>query len=419
MPELMPAEFTGERVIPGLVDGDLMNEHLARYRFAARFAQGARVLDAGCGSGYGSAFLAETAAGVSGIDISADAVGYAREHFTGVRFLRASCEALPFADAAFDLVTAFEVIEHLERWPQLLRESARVLNGRGVLVVSTPNKAYYSESRAEAGPNPFHCHEFELAEFEEALRQVFPHVRLWTQNHVGAIAFAPVNPSGTVLDAAGDPSPETAHFFVAACSHSPVGASGIYAWIPRTANLLREREKHITRLQGELAKKDGWLNALVADHAALQRSHDQTLAELKQRNEWAKELNQEVAERREAITKLQKEAEVSLEWARSLEARIEQGDTEIERLSQASAELEADLSARTEWAWRLEEQLAERTLHVQVQTDRIAEYEAHVAALSETLRKLGEERRMIAESRWIRLGRKLGVGPVLAATGEE
>jgi len=78
-----------------------------------------------------------------------------------------------------------------------------------------------------------------------------------------------------------------------------------------------------------------------------------------------------------------------------------------------------DLSARTEWAWRLEEQLAERTLHVQVQTDRIAEYEAHVAALSETLRKLGEERRMIAESRWIRLGRKLGVGTVLAATGEE
>ncbi|MEI9974184.1 MAG: hypothetical protein WDO73_20315 [Ignavibacteriota bacterium] len=49
------AEFTGERVIPGEVDVDLLNEHLARYTFAARLARGKRVLDAGCGAGYGSA----------------------------------------------------------------------------------------------------------------------------------------------------------------------------------------------------------------------------------------------------------------------------------------------------------------------------------------------------------------------------
>ena len=55
------AEFTGERVIPGQVDVDLLNEHLARYAFAARLARGKRVLDAGCGAGYGSAELARTA----------------------------------------------------------------------------------------------------------------------------------------------------------------------------------------------------------------------------------------------------------------------------------------------------------------------------------------------------------------------
>ena len=53
------AEFTGERVIPGQVDIDLLNEHLARYTFAARLARGKRVLDAGCGAGYGSAELAQ------------------------------------------------------------------------------------------------------------------------------------------------------------------------------------------------------------------------------------------------------------------------------------------------------------------------------------------------------------------------
>jgi hypothetical protein len=49
------SEFTGERVIPALVDDNLLNEHVARYRFAARFGQDAAVLDAGCGSCYGPA----------------------------------------------------------------------------------------------------------------------------------------------------------------------------------------------------------------------------------------------------------------------------------------------------------------------------------------------------------------------------
>src|SRR6185312_17091635 len=74
------AEFTGERVIPGLVDVDLLNEHLARYLFAkhfiARMPQPASVLDAGCGSGYGSAELSKTGALVTGADVSGEAVAY-------------------------------------------------------------------------------------------------------------------------------------------------------------------------------------------------------------------------------------------------------------------------------------------------------------------------------------------------------
>ena len=54
-------EFTGERVIPGQVNDDLWSEHVARYAFARRYAEGKRVLDAGCGAGYGSAELAQSA----------------------------------------------------------------------------------------------------------------------------------------------------------------------------------------------------------------------------------------------------------------------------------------------------------------------------------------------------------------------
>src|SRR5215467_642077 len=102
------AEFTGERVIPGQVDPDLMNEHLARYAFAARLARGKRVLDAGCGAGYGSGELAKTALSVLGVDQSADAVIFARENYRlpNLHFLPASVTALPHPNASFDLVVA-------------------------------------------------------------------------------------------------------------------------------------------------------------------------------------------------------------------------------------------------------------------------------------------------------------------------
>ena len=135
------AEFTGERLIPGEVDIDLLNEHMARYHFAVRLARGKRVLDAGCGAGYGSAELADVAESVTGIDIAPEAIAFARAHYErpNLSFEEASCTGLPFGDASFDLVVAFEVIEHLEDWKGFLHEVRRVLAPSGQLIVSTPN----------------------------------------------------------------------------------------------------------------------------------------------------------------------------------------------------------------------------------------------------------------------------------------
>ena len=105
-------EFTGERVIPGKVSDDLWAEHVARYAFAQRLAPGRRVLDLGCGTGYGTVGLAKHSRElVAGVDCSVEAIEYAVTNFPGPHFLRASATMLPFCESSFDLICAFEVIE--------------------------------------------------------------------------------------------------------------------------------------------------------------------------------------------------------------------------------------------------------------------------------------------------------------------
>src|ERR1019366_1291014 len=296
------AEFTGERLIPGEVDIDLLNEHMARYHFAVRLARGKRVLDAGCGAGYGSAELADVAESVTAIDIAPEAVEYARAHYAlpNLAFEQASCIELPFVDGAFDLVVAFEVIEHLENWRGFLLEVRRVLAPSGQLIVSTPNRLYYTESRGPHGANPFHGHEFDFDEFTRELREVFPYVSMFLENHIQGVTFQPHEAGHTVetrVDAA-EPVPDESHFFIAVCAHRPQIGNPTFLYVPRVANVLRERERHIAKLEGELATKDEWLDKAQADLAEFDREHQKLLEmfreqkeELEQSNRWAEELN--------------------------------------------------------------------------------------------------------------------------------
>jgi SAM-dependent methyltransferase len=171
-------EFTGERLVPEAVLGELvLAEHLARYRLAARLAAGRRVLDAACGEGYGTALLARAgAASVVGIDIDAATVRHARErHEVDAR--RGDVTALELDDGSFDLVVSFETIEHVAEPERALDELVRVLAPDGVLLVSTPNPREYLVN------NPFHVRELAPEELLDALRARLPAVRpLYQQN---------------------------------------------------------------------------------------------------------------------------------------------------------------------------------------------------------------------------------------------
>jgi SAM-dependent methyltransferase len=171
-------EFDGERVVPGKTPVYLMWAHTSRYQFARRLIHGKRLLDAGCGEGYGVRYLAQDVEQAVGIDIDPVAASHARSRYAeaNLNFAAMDCCRLGFADQSFDFITSFEVIEHFTDADGFLSEIHRVIAPGGVFVVSTPNKA-----RTPAGVNPFHDKEYLPGEFDALLRRHFSHVETYGQ----------------------------------------------------------------------------------------------------------------------------------------------------------------------------------------------------------------------------------------------
>ena len=175
-------EFTGERYIPGQGSSELQTEHEHRYYAVAPLLSGKTVLDAACGSGYGSEIISRYAKTVVGLDISSEAIDYARESYTTVDFRQASIDKLPFEDTSFDAIVSFETIEHVDEntQRQFLEEITRVLKTDGTLIMSTVNKEVYSDHQTQK--NDYHVNEFYLHEFKELLESHFSTVQLYIQS---------------------------------------------------------------------------------------------------------------------------------------------------------------------------------------------------------------------------------------------
>ncbi len=381
-----------ERIIPGQVDSDLYNEHVARYLFTKQFIKNKKVLDLGCGTGYGSKVMAEVAQKVVGADISSEAINYAKKHFntTNISFHIEDCSRLGLADKSFDAVVSFEVIEHIKDYTGLVREAKRVLTDDGIFILSTPNKKY-TEEKGET--NPYHVHEFYYDEFDHLLKEFFGEVQILAENHCQGISISsPLCKKGyfhSSPNANESNSFETPSYFIAVCYQHPKSVPEIKRlfYIPREANILREKEIHIKALQEQLKEFDErtkWALKLDAELTEKGKLLGELQHELEERSRWALQLDsklqeinkksklkQALDERTKLASKLDAELKEKDKYLSKLQAEFDektgwatQLDLKLKESNQALSNLRQELDERSKWALKLDAELKEKDAYI-------------------------------------------------------
>jgi 2-polyprenyl-3-methyl-5-hydroxy-6-metoxy-1,4-benzoquinol methylase len=150
-------------------------DHTDRYQLAANFiSPNAVILDAACGVGYGTAFLAShpQTGKVFGVDASYDAIAHAINHYRGPKteFQRKNLDDdRALFHLKFDLVVCFETLEHLVNDRLFLSNIYGLLKPSGIFIVSVPNEVMIPFGKT---PNPFHFRHYTVPEILSLLGSV-------------------------------------------------------------------------------------------------------------------------------------------------------------------------------------------------------------------------------------------------------
>lgn len=314
-------------------------EHMQRYRSVLDFVREKIVLDAGSGEGYGAHILSETAAQVIGVDISEEAVTHASTSYSkaNLTYRLGSIDALPFADRTFDVVVCFEVIEHVDEPLQnaFLREARRVLKPDGVLVISTPNKAVYTDLSGQH--NQFHKREFYIDEFTAFLQQVFPHLALFGQGWFLSSIFEKSDSSRFVNLGIADAIPFSPKYVVALC-----GADDSVSQVDISTTMIDRTSKleglwtRIQDLQTEIQERNVWARDLENNLGNARARIVELQTEVREKNAWAAALNAELDTARGRIADLQAEIAGMKESMRELKQELTLVQAELELIKQSN-----------------------------------------------------------------------------------
>lgn len=182
---------------------------LVRYSFSTKYLKSTYTsLDIGCGYGHGVFLQSFWAKSSMGVDIDREALNYARKFHALQNVLNTKFQLssnLAQLNEVYDLVTAFEIIEHVDKKTgiEIIDVVTRKLSNNGVFVISTP----YIDLRGKTYWR-FHKHEYYSFELKKILKRYFNHVETYYQLGDGAainsgwislLAKNPVTSVSTVL----------------------------------------------------------------------------------------------------------------------------------------------------------------------------------------------------------------------------
>ncbi|QHW31548.1 glycosyltransferase [Paenibacillus rhizovicinus] len=291
-------QFTGERFMPNATNKQLEVEHRQRYLSVEPLVLDKIVLDAACGEGYGARILAQRATHVYGIDISIEAITNAELTYSAsnLEFRQGSVEELEgIGGQSIDVVVSFETIEHIDETAQhkFLHEIKRVLKDDGLLVISTPDKHWYTD--VPAHHNPFHVREFYKHEFFVFLKKYFSHVKFFYQKNEivsvigsgeGAANYRSLDVDSSVLN--------EGMYIVAVCSARSVEGVKLHSLmtnqevqyhklVSRVLSLqdeVEERNIHLGKLDQEIEEGRQLIQQSIQERAQMEgviQSHQNTI----------------------------------------------------------------------------------------------------------------------------------------------
>lgn len=153
-------------------DNYVFQRSILAYHYAAGLVSG-DVLEIGTGMGYGIEIIAPSATSYTTIDKSC---AYDASLPENTRFQQMEVPPIGFADESFDYVISFQVIEHIKRDKDFVKEVSRVLRKGGKFIVSTPN-APMSLTR-----NPWHIREYTEQQLRDLLASDFSSIEAYGVN---------------------------------------------------------------------------------------------------------------------------------------------------------------------------------------------------------------------------------------------
>ncbi len=368
--------FTGERFVPGIDDDEITIEHYQRYESIKELVKGKVVVDAACGEGYGTSIIGSVAKQVTGFDISEEAVKRATESYAtdNVTYRIGDISNLPLEDDTVEVFVSFETIEHVDADLQVkfISEVSRVLKKDGVFIISSPNKAIYSDFFNY--DNEFHVHEMYKDEFLGLLSEKFAHVKLFNQ-YLEVASFIDSNDNTdnkALYKKNKDSYVSDGKYFIAVASNEAVENIEIQSVYLKHDVTYRNNMARIFELQDDVENKNSHIKNL-----------DKHIGELgdaiKHYSSREKDLENELASVKQDFMNAQEEIERKDASLSKAQDRIEMCESEIKMVKKDSV-------AKQEYIDLLERISEER----RIELDRIRYYKKHpIRRLYRIMRRIG------------------------------